>query len=337
MRNRLIERALQRLDGITVDPRDEQAVRAVLDSLPILEGGERLDAGETAFFTRSLEFIKAKTYDIRYAALRFRDFIPVSHEVPNGADSITWRQYDELAVAQFVANYGGDIPKAEIYGGESSPVKVRSIVSGYGYNVQELRSAMFSGLDLDKRKASAVRKAVEQLMDVTSAIGNSTYSLSGFAKYSGVALTTLPNGTWSSATNAQVLEDLLYFVNKLSTDSKMEHKATNLLVGTTQWLRLTSKHFSTDNSRSVLQAFKEAHPEIQVDCWPRLDTANASNNGNRMVVYEKSPENMVVEIPQEFEQFDPQRKGLDLIIPCHARYGGVFVYYPLSMAYADGT
>lgn len=333
MRRRLKYRS----DSVVVSEADALAYADALHRLPILPDGERLDAGETAFFTRELEYVKTKTYDVRYAKYRFREFIPVSNEVHTGADSITWQQYDELAVADIISNYSDDFSRAEIFGSESSPVKVRSIGLAYGYSVQELRAAMFAGKPLDARKAAAVRKAIEAKMDSLAALGSTTYSLGGFAKLSGVPITSLPNGTWSSATNAQVLEDLLYFVTKLNTDSKGEHEATHLLMGSTQWLRVNSKHFSTDNSRSVLQAFREAMPRVQVDYWPRLDTANASDNGNRMIVYEKSPDNIVCEIPQEFEQFAPQVKGMSTVIPCHARFGGVFCYYPLSAAYADGT
>jgi hypothetical protein len=40
-------------------------------------------------------------------------------------------------------------------------------------------------------------------------------------------------------------------------------------------------------------------------------------------------------VPIEFEQFPAQQEGLDFVTPCHARNGGIKVYQPKAMQYAD--
>ena len=56
-----------------------------------------------------------------------------------------------------------------------------------------------------------------------------------------------------------------------------------------------------------------------------------------MVAYQRDPMVLQLEIPQEFEQFPPQARGLSFVVPCHARIGGVHMHYPLAVAYMDGT
>lgn len=55
-----------------------------------------------------------------------------------------------------------------------------------------------------------------------------------------------------------------------------------------------------------------------------------------MVCYRRSPDALEAIVPQEFEQFPAQERGLEFVVPCHAKCGGVVLYYPLSMAYGDG-
>ncbi|WP_423056875.1 major capsid family protein [Achromobacter xylosoxidans] len=42
-----------------------------------------------------------------------------------------------------------------------------------------------------------------------------------------------------------------------------------------------------------------------------------------------------MELPMPFNQLAAQARGLELVVPCLARAGGVVVYYPLSMAKGD--
>ena len=57
---------------------------------------------------------------------------------------------------------------------------------------------------------------------------------------------------------------------------------------------------------------------------------------DRMAVYRRDPDALTLEIPQDFEMLEEQARGLEYVTPCHSRIGGVIVYYPLSIAFADG-
>ena len=50
----------------------------------------------------------------------------------------------------------------------------------------------------------------------------------------------------------------------------------------------------------------------------------------------EDPMKLTLELPMPFEQFAPQQTGMEYQIPCHAKCGGVIVYYPASIAYGDG-
>jgi len=87
--------------------------------LRAIEGSGRLDTNESIFFARQLEYIKGKTYDIKRPQLNALKLIPVSTETPEGASTITYRQYDTVGMAKVIANYSNDLPRADVKGKES--------------------------------------------------------------------------------------------------------------------------------------------------------------------------------------------------------------------------
>lgn len=335
-----LDKRKRRFDSVKVSPGMLAHYANVLASLPgvaLDPEKARFDAGETAFFAKQLEHIKAQTYDVVYADLRAKELIPVAGDTPSGAESVTWRQYDKKGTAKIVSNYSDDFPRATVQGAESTPVIIRSLGASYDYSVQEIRAAMYGNVDLESMKAEAARRAIEEKIDEIAAIGDSTYGLSGFLKLSGPTTLTLPTGTWSSATAAQMLTDLLYMVEKVSENSKGAHTCTHVIVPSVAWRRLNTAHFSTDESRTVLRAFKDAtEGKVAITKWARADTAG-SGSVERLVAYEKNPRNAFLEIPQDFEQMPPQVKGMSTVINCHARTAGVLVTYPLSIVYADNS
>ena len=72
--------------------------------------GLRMDDKFNAVLEKQLEYVKSKTYDIVYPELKGRLYCPVSNEVDPGAESITYRQWDEFGMAQIIANYADDLP-----------------------------------------------------------------------------------------------------------------------------------------------------------------------------------------------------------------------------------
>ena len=128
------------------------------NDLRAIEASGRFDANESMFFARQLESIKAQTYDVKRANLNALQLMPVSTDVPEGATTITYRQYDTVGMAKVIANYANDLPRADVTGKEFTS-NIRSIGNAFGYNTQEIRSAIFAGVNLPARKAMAATRA----------------------------------------------------------------------------------------------------------------------------------------------------------------------------------
>lgn len=300
-----------------------------------------LDSNESVFFSRELDFVKSKSYDVQYPELKARSLIPVSFEAGPGAETITYEQYDQVGMAKIVASYADDLPRADIKGKEFTS-RVRSVADSYGYNIQEIRAAKMAGKPLEQRKANAAKRAMEAKIDAIAALGDADFGLLGLINHPNISSTTLPNdGTgastlWSTKTPVQILRDMNKVANFIVENTKEVELPDTMLLPVEQYNYIASTPMSSDNSKSILKMFLENSPYIKnVIAWGKLKGAGAGGL-NRMLAYKKDPEKLSFEIPQDFEQLDVEQRGLEFLVPCHARCGGVIVYYPLSIAYADG-
>lgn len=303
------------------------------------DGERRLDANETAALARQLEHIKARTYDVKYPAFKARKFIPVNSDTPSGAETITYRQWDQYGMAKVVANAADDLPLVDVVAKEFSS-KVKSLGDGYTFSIQDLRASAMMGVALDQQRANAARRAVEMAIDEIAAFGLPEAGIQGFLNHPNVPLVAVDFGNWDdpARTAAEILADLNKLVNSIVTTTREIHVPDTLILDTESFALLASKAVGSDLDRTILQVFLNTNPYIRnVDQWHKLDRADAAGTGPRIVAYVRDPEILQLEIPQEFEQFPPQARNLAFVVPCHARIGGTVIRYPLGMAYMDGV
>ena len=307
-----------------------------------------LDADESVFFARELEYVKTRSYDKKYANLKARLLIAVSNEADPFADAIVYESYDQLGYAKMIAGYSDDLPRADMKGQEFiNPVK--SLASSYGYNVMEIRKSMARGKNLEQRKANAAKRAILQLENSLAFLGDSSTGLKGFLNHSNLPSTTIPNDGTGTVTEwinpstkvalktpAQILRDMHAVANEVSVQSKGVEQPDTLLLPLTRYLHIASTPWSTSNDgRTILEIFLQQSQFIKNVEW--LNELESIGGEARMIAYRRDPEALTLEIPQDFEQFDPQPRNLEFVVPCHSRFGGVLFYYPLSACYADGV
>ena len=76
----------------------------------------RFDSAEDAavFFARELDYIKTQTYDRLYPEFTALQMFPVTHEVPEGAETVTYYSYDKTGMAKIISNYATDLPRVDV-------------------------------------------------------------------------------------------------------------------------------------------------------------------------------------------------------------------------------
>jgi len=301
----------------------------------------KLDAGESAFFKRELEHVKAKSYDTQYKQLKAFDLLPISTEAGEGATEITWRKYTGVGFAKIIADYAKDFPKVDVYGEEVTS-KVKGIGASYGYSIEDIRRSQMTGKRLDQRKADMARRAIDEKINSIGLTGSSADGLSGFINASGITeYTILADGTgasklWSSKTPDQIVRDVTGIVSAIMVPTYGKEAPDTLLLDLTRYNILANTRMGANNDTTIMQYILKNSPVLKKIEWlTELSTAGAGGT-SRMMAYAKDPMKLTLEIPRMYEQFEPQQQGMEFQIPCHAKCGGVLVYYPLSVAYADG-
>jgi len=312
---------------------DAQDLRAI-------EASGRFDANESVFFARQLESIKAQSYDVKRAKLNALEIFPVSTATPEGATTITYRQYDAVGVAKIISNYATDIPRADVTGKEfTSPI--RGIGIAYGYNMQEIRSAQFAGMPLSEKKMRAAQRAHEELINKLAWSGDVENGLPGFMTNANIpAYVVTADGSgasklWSTKTADQIIRDVNGIINQVQTQSKGIHRANMVLMPLEQYAYISSQPRSSTTDTTILSFLQANNPGVTFKAVIELDAFGGGLD--RLVAGEFSVDNMQLELPMTFRQYSPQQLGLEFVIPCESRFAGVIIEYPLAFALGDSV
>lgn len=308
---------------------------------PEIIRSQNLDAGETAYFARELEHVKATTYDVKYPELKARSHFPVSGNAGPAAESITYYQYDQVGMAKIIGSYAKDLPRADVRGKKfTSPIE--SIGLSYGYSLQDVRAAAATGKPLEQRKANAARRGTEQTINDLAYNGDADYGIPGFLTNANIPVATVANNAaatstlWANKTPDEIVADMHDLANGIVALTKGAEVPTTLLLPITQYNLIAAKRMGDGSDKTILKFFLESSPYIkEVDWSNELDGAGTAG-ADIMVAYRRDPDALTLELPQDFEQLPVQEKGLEFEVPCHARVGGVIVYYPLSASIGEG-
>jgi hypothetical protein len=302
----------------------------------------RLDANETFWFARELEYIKAKSYDIQFPKLKaLAGLMPISTEAGPGAEAITFTQYEPTGMARVISNYADDLPRADIRGKQFTSM-VKSIGVSYGYSMQEIRNAMFAGKPLQQRQANAARLANDQKVNRLAWFGDSDFNLQGFLYAPNVPAASVPNdGTgpstlWVNKTPDQILRDMNELANGIVALTNGVESPDTLILPIAQYTLIASTPRSANSDTTILEYFLQNNPFITNVDWVYELTGAGPLGVDIMVAYENNPDKFTLEIPMPYTQYAPQERNLEFEVPCESRFGGVIIYYPLSLSIGEG-
>lgn len=302
-----------------------------------------LDADTSVFFSRELEHIKAKSYDVLYQDLFARQLFPTDNSAGAYARSITYRTYDRVGMAKIISSYAKDLPRADIAGFETtSPVRVIGL--SFAYNVDEILASNQTGRSLEQRRANAVQRGTEEAFDRIAFFGDSASNLPGFLTNPNIPTSAVVDpgaGTeWVNKTPQQILDDVNALFSSIVTNTLQKERPNTLLLPTLQWNDIVFRPRSESNSdMTIAQFIVKNSPYISSmdDIISIPDLTGAGTGGvDLMVAYDRNPDKLTMEIPLELQFLAPQEVGLEIQVPAWAKTGGVIVYYPLSVRFAEG-
>lgn len=289
------------------------------------------------FLDRQLEHIRPQIFEVEYADIKYPTILPVTSEAGPGAQTFTYRVMDATGDFKLISDAADDLPRADVSQVEKS-INIRSFGGSFGYTVQELRAAQMANVALEQRRASALRRAYEEKVEQVALFGETGVGLAGFFNNSTVDVVAADKwftGATATGTTAQdMLELLNYGVTAIINGSNMKEQPDTILMAWEDYNKISTTRNSDSSDVTVLEYFLRTNPFIRnIEPINQLDADKSELQKNRMVFYRRDPGKVQLHIPQPLELFPPQQRGLEFIVPAHARIGGVALYYPKSVLY----
>jgi hypothetical protein len=290
-----------------------------------------------------LEQVKTTTYNRRYPALKARMLFPVSHEINPGAAAIVYHIYDQVGVAKVIADYADDLPRVDVIG-EEVLGKIKGLGAAYGYSTQEIRAANYAGMPLEQRRANAAHDAIEQLINRLAFVGDANYGLVGIINHPNIPHTTVPadgtgsTTTWSTKNPAQIVRDFGLLINNVLALTKGVEQVNTVLLPIEQYQLVATTQNSAASDTTILNFVRANYPGVTFESLAfELDGAGVDNPGADVAIaYNRDPQKVTLEIPMEFMQHEPEKRNLEYVVDCEARFAGVRLYYPLSAHIIEG-
>jgi hypothetical protein len=288
------------------------------------------------FLSRELETILSKVLTVEYADLKYAQIIPVATgEVAESSESYTYRVFDSQGKMNVIQDKASDLPRADILRKEVT-LPVRSLGGAFAYTVHEVRAAAsVPGMNLEARRANALRRASEEAVNEIALFGNAPSGMKGFLNSSEIDK-VVPNKWFDNATTDEMLEILNEAPTRIVQGSRMKETPNTMLVPYDVYRVISTTARSASSDETVLSFFLKTNPFIRsIEPINELAAANSVLSKDRIVCYDRSPEKLQLHIPRTLELLAPERKGLEFSVAGHMRVGGTAIYYPKSVLYVE--
>ncbi len=315
---------------------------------PTLAGNKqmRFDSAEDAsiFFARELDYIKSKSYDKIYPEFTALNNFPITHEVPEGAETMTYYSYEKTGMAAIISNYATDLPRADVKGSPTTAY-VKSIGDSYGYSIQEMRASRMAGKSLDTRKAEAARYAIDRKTNEIAFAGDKEHKLMGMlSDDNNIPLFTLATvdtkTSWKDKSAAEILADINGMFAYQSRITQDVERADTLALPPAVYIDISTRQIP-NTGYTVKRFLLENAPYLKnIITAPELSAENKATNPYSIdvaMLYTNSADKFSLEIPMAFYQYPLQNRNLEVIVPCEERVAGIVLYYPLSALLAVGV
>lgn len=290
------------------------------------------DAGETMALTAQLTEYMTETFVTEFGPTLAMSIIPVDDR-PTPAESITYEQVTNVGAAKELAHYGEDIPTVDAYGAKYTHTVIAAACS-YLIDIQSLRAAAMAGIPIETRKEDSAQLAIAQWLDDLAFTGSTRFNIKGLFNHASVpSPITATTGTWSTATGAQIVGDVMTLINAVNSQSKQTRNANTLLCDPAQFGYMDKNVAYT--SLSAKQMVLSTTGITRIQPLAKLALADHDSTKPRLVAFEASPAVLRLRITQPFELMAPQLSNLTYKTIAHCRSAGLMVYKPYGIAYMD--
>jgi hypothetical protein len=305
-------------------------------ALAALACSVRMDAGETAFVEKQLEFVEAESYNVLYSKLKSKEFIPFDASLPEWAETWVYRSWSRSGAAALISNYADDLPRVDV-GVEETPHPTHRHGIAYGYNVDEIEKSAQLNEPLDAMRATAAREEMDRHIDEIAALGIATKGILGFLNQTAVPQITVTNGDWLNETDPdKIVADLFEIEQAVITQSGEHHMPTDMIMSGPYYSKIKTTRMGDIGSLTILEYFLANAESVKtVSRWSKA--ATAGSGGVPMVLcYVKDPGVVRFKLAYDWKALPPEQRNLEYVVNNISKLGGTVWYRPLGAVRAIG-
>lgn len=282
------------------------------------------------FLKQQLNHVLDKAFQESFPALKARTFIPVNRSIPQGAESVSTKIWDQFGRAEVMNTMADNFPSVSLGQREAFSV-IKSLGCYFEYSLLDIRRSQMAGTELDSKLAVAARQTIESKVDELAAVGHQQVGLYGLSNHAGISRHQLK--PWFEPTknknSEEILKDINQLVSGIAEDTHNALLPDTLLLPVKHFAYIAQTPYSSQSNVTILNYLLSNNPYIKnIDWWVHLK--------DKCLVYPRTPNALEMYIPLEFEMLPPQSSAMNIRIYCHARFGGVQIYTPKACAYGFG-
>lgn len=303
------------------------------------------------FLLQQLTYMEPGVYEQKYPEIQYPQLIPVDTSANEWAKSVTYFSSDKAGKAGWFHHRAKDLHLADVNRSKAeTTIEMADI--GYDWSVEELGQAiMVPGTNLSADRASAARRASEEMIDDVALRGDSDKNYHGLMNYPGISITNVAadgnggnpywsdklgnpdlilrdindviTGQWIATLQVEMADTLLLPIGAMSA------LATYRLANTTT----TILQFLMENN---IYTFTTGRP-LTIRTVRGLESAGVGGVG-RMIAYRRDPQVLKMHIPMPHRFLPPwQTAPLVFTVPGIFRLGGLEIRRPAAVRYVDGV
>lgn len=295
--------------------------------------GKKMDA--TGIWTvNQMKQLLSRQYEAMYPETSALALFPVTTEIADTTTTFEYLTFDGVGMAKIIADYTDDLPLVEAMSSLESG-KVYRLGNAWQISIDEIKVGQAMNRSLSDRKATIARQAHEALVNHLVFKGSKPHKIVSVFDNPNIPKTVLTTAWGTDAAAAEkACDDLSDLIAGVETRTNGLHKVTDIVIPPSK-RKLLSKRMP-ETTQSYLDWFRSQNAGVNITSISELEDIDGAGT-KAVLVYEKDPMNMSIEIPEAFNMLPMQPKHLHFDVPCTSKCTGLLVYRPLTLAMLTGV
>lgn len=300
--------------------------------------GVKADASDMGIWTaQELHKIRSAAYEKEYPAGSALRVFPVTNELSDTDKTFEYQTFDKVGYAKIIADYTDDLPTVDALMSTEFG-KVFRLGNAFLISIDEIKAGQRTGKSLSNRKANAAQNAHDHLVNTLVFKGSKPHKILSVFDHPNITKIVAGKQWFESSGKTKNPEDayndLTAAIEALETQTDGQHRATHILIPPS--VRKVLMVRMPETTESYLDYFMKQNGGITIEAIAELEDIDGAGKKG-VLVYEKDPMNMSIEIPEAFNMLPAQPKDLHFKVPCTSKCTGLTIYRPLTIVLITGV